>query len=72
MHLKNQPTVMMPEDLMYDVERTWKMSKAAWMDVAWDLMQQIMGTEDSDLIEAGLKERAELVQMYRKQAKDAA
>ncbi|MEH2501272.1 hypothetical protein V1290_000083 [Bradyrhizobium sp. AZCC 1578] len=72
MNLKNQPTVMMPADLMYEVEREWKMSKAAWIDVAWDLAQQICGTEDQAAIEKVLRERAELVLMYRKRAKEAA
>lgn len=71
MNLKNQPTVMMPADRMYDIEREWKMSKAAWMDVAWDLMQQACGTDDLATIEKALKERAELIQMYRKRGKAA-
>ena len=71
MNLKNQPTVMMPEELMFDVERTWGMSKAAWIDVAWDLMQQTCGTDDHSQISAALKERADLILMYRKRAKDA-
>jgi hypothetical protein len=72
MNLKNQPTVMMPADMMHDVEREWKMSKAAWIDVAWDLMQQLCGTEDQQQIAKVLRERADLILMYRKRAKEAA
>lgn len=71
MNLKNQPTVMMPSELMFDIERDWKMSKAAWMDVAWDLMQEMIASSDHLLIEQRLKERAELIQMYRKRDKAA-
>lgn len=75
MNLKNQPTVMMPTDIMYDAERQWGMSKAAWMDVAWDLMQQLCICEGKDAnyeVTKVLKDRCELIQMYRKRARDAA
>lgn len=77
MHLKNQPTVMMPKELMFEVEREWGMSKAAWIDVAWDVMQQLLVCEgvpenDHEQISKALKDRAELIQMYRKRAKSAA
>jgi hypothetical protein len=65
MNLKNQPTVFMSPEIMYVVEREWKMSKAAWMDVAWDLMQQLCGTEDVETIVKALKERADLIKQYR-------
>lgn len=77
MNLKNQATVMMPTDLMYKAEREWGMSKAAWMDVAWDLMQEMSASDSfeqkfDEIIERRLKARAELVLMYRKRSKDAA
>ena len=69
MNLKNQPTVFMPVDTMFDVERDWSMSKAAWMDVAFDYAKQICGTEDTAEVMKELHSRAELIRMYRKQEK---
>ena len=70
MNFKNQPTVFMPAEQMYDVERCWNMSKAAWMDVAFDYAKQICGTEDVAEIMNELQTRAQLILLYRKRAKE--
>jgi hypothetical protein len=73
-NLKNQPTVFMPPICMFEVEREWGMSKAAWMDVAFDYATQISGadiTTADGIAEAmnELQNRAELIRLHRKQEK---
>jgi len=65
MNLKHKPTAFMPVETMYAVERSWGMSKAAWMDVAWDLMQERLGTENAEEIAPELKRRCDLICSYR-------
>jgi hypothetical protein len=72
MNLKNQPTVFMPEDQMSDFEQSGNMSKAAWMDVAFDYATQICGadvttTEGVAAVMKELQSRAELIRLQQKE-----
>lgn len=68
MHLKNQPPVFVPKIYQRDLE---KHSKAALMDMVWDLAQRVAGAGDDrprNIFEE-VERTAEIITTYRKQAK---
>lgn len=62
MNLKNKPPVFVPRCYAAEVE---KMSKAALMDLVWDLAVALTGTEDEPAVMKTVRERAEIVLRYR-------
>jgi len=63
MHLKNKPPVFVPAQFVGEFE---KLSKAALMDIAWDYAMQMTGTSDDKDAAAELRERAALINNYRR------
>jgi len=68
MHLKNQPPVFVPPIYHSDME---KFSKAALMDMVWDLAQRVSGAADDRPrnIYEEVEKTGEIITLYRKQAK---
>ena len=74
MNLKNQGPIFVPDQHRAEIE---KLSKAALMDMVWDFAKQCTPADD-DGNEAGdaeimgtLRAVADVINTYRKQAKDA-
>lgn len=65
MNLKNHPPVFVPRVHCAEFE---KMSKAALMDVVWDLAVRCAGSESPDAIMKEFRETAAIVLDHRKQA----
>lgn len=66
MHLKNKPPIFIPAAYCAEIE---KLSKAALMDLVWDLCGQLCGeAENADLTIKQFRASAEIVLSHRKQA----
>ena len=67
MNLKNQPPLFVPKIYRSEIER---LSKAALMDMVWDLAQRCVGATDNQprQIMEEIQRTAEIVTTYRKQA----
>lgn len=75
MNLKNQPPVFVPQQYCAEIE---KLSKAALMDIVWDMAKQLTPPDDdgreapdSDVIGIVRHER-EVILIHREQASKAA
>lgn len=70
MNLKNQRPIFVPEQFIAEIE---KLSKAALMDIAWDLATRCSGGDDLQVgkIMTEFRDTAEIVTNYRKQERDA-
>lgn len=70
MHLKNQPPVFVPSIYCEEIE---KLSKAALMDMVWDLATRCSGADDIDgpKVMAEVRHTAEIITLHRKQARAA-
>jgi hypothetical protein len=66
MNLKNQPPVFVPRQHCAEIE---KLSKAALMDMVWDLATRCAGTSmaEPDRIMTEVRTTAEIVTRYRKE-----
>lgn len=62
MHLRNKPPLFVPQEYRAEVEQ---MSKAALMDLAWDLASQLVIEKDNNSIMDRLREGREVVNAYR-------
>jgi hypothetical protein len=67
MNLKNQPPIFVPHEYRGEIER---FSKAALMDIAWDLAQRCAQMPDDRprQIMEELRKTADIVMTYRRQA----
>lgn len=67
MNLKNQPPIFVPREYRGEVE---KLSKAALMDIAWDLAQRCAQMPDDRprQIMEEFRKAADIVTTYRRQA----
>ena len=68
MNLKNQPPIFVPAEYRAEIER---FSKAALMDMVWDLCTLRAVSTDGEEIIAVVREVADIVQTHRQQAKAA-
>lgn len=66
MNLKNHPPIFVPHRFRAEIE---KLSKAALMDIAWDYAMQFAGNAGKHATIAELRERIEIIQSHREQAK---
>lgn len=69
MNLKNQPPVFVPYQFQAEIEQ---LSKAALMDMIWDLATRCAGSDLVDGIMGEVRNTAEIVKAHREQAKKAA
>lgn len=74
MHLKNRPPVFVPQEYRAEIE---KLSKAALMDIVWDMAKQLTPPDDdgheapdSDVIGI-VRHEAEVISVYRSQPRAA-
>lgn len=67
MNLKNQQPVFVPYEFRAEME---KQSKAALMDMVWDFAFQMAGERPDDAM-AEFRRRREIIEIHRKQARNA-
>ena len=65
MNLKNKQPIFVPDQFQDEIE---KLSKAALMDMVWDLAVQLSSGQSDEATMAELRRRRDVILIHRKQA----